>query len=439
MQAAGRLPLEDGVREVISMSVFERFASEYIGSSGGSTPLSDPPVDPFDSPSGGSAPPSATHPRRGPRRLAIVATVVALVGMVGVLLLGPSTASAGSSTVLSGIAPIAAVSQPVTAIGGASVQAATVAANVGPALVDINTVVQTATGSGTAAGTGIILTSGGEVLTNNHVVQGATSITVQIAGRTGSYTASVIGVDPTADVALIQVNGVFGLPTATLADSSTLQAGESVVAIGNAGGVGGAPSVTQGTIVALGQSITATDGATSEQLTGMIQSDATIAPGDSGGAIVNSADQVVGMITAGQSTTRNGATEVGFAIPTDNALAGVNQIRAGQASSQVILGQVGYLGISVTDLTPSIAAQLGLSITSGAVVVGVISGSPADQAGLAQDAVITEVAGNPINSTTDLGNVLHSFKPGDQVQVTWTDQASTSHTVTITLTTGPAI
>ena len=367
------------------------------------------------------------------------ATLVAVIGMVGVLLLGSNTASAGSTTVLSATAPIAAVSQPASALSGGSVQASAIAAKVDPAVVDINTVFQTASGSGTAAGTGIILTSTGEVLTNNHVVNGATSITVQIPGRTGTYTASVVGVDPTADIALIQLNSVSGLPTATLADSSTLQAGETVVAIGNAGGVGGAPSVTQGTIVALDQSITASDGATSEQLTGMIQSNAIIAPGDSGGPLVNSAGQVVGMITAGQSTSRNGATQIGFAIPTDNALSVVNQVRAGQAGSQVILGQVGYLGISVTELTPAIAAQLGLNITSGALVVGVISGSPADQAGMGQYAVITGVAGTSIGSSTDLGNVLHTYKPGDQVQVTWTDQASTSHTATITLTTGPAI
>jgi S1-C subfamily serine protease len=367
------------------------------------------------------------------------ATLVAVIGMVGVLLLGSNTASAGSTTVLSATAPIAAVSQPASALSGGSVQASAIAARVDPAVVDINTVFQTASGSGTAAGTGIILTSTGQVLTNNHVVNGATSITVQISGRTGAYTASVIGVDPTADIALIQLNGVSGLPTATLADSSTLQAGETVVAIGNAGGVGGAPSVTQGTIVALDQSITASDGATSEQLTGMVQSNAIIAPGDSGGPLVNSAGQVVGMITAGQSTSRNGATEIGFAITTDNALSVVNQIRAGQGGSQIILGQVGYLGISVTDLTPAIAAQLGLNITSGALVVGVISGSPADQAGMGQYTVITEVAGTSISSSTDLGGVLHTYKPADQVQVTWTDQASTSHTAVITLTTGPAI
>jgi S1-C subfamily serine protease len=402
--------------------------------------------DQIDSPTGDLTPPTLPpqptikhQSRRGPRRFAFGATLVAVVGLVSVLMLGTNTASAGNSTVLSATAPLAAVSQPASALGGGSVQASTIAAGVDPAVVDINTVFQSASGSGTAAGTGIILTSSGEVLTNNHVVDGATSITVTIAGRSGTYTASVIGVDPTIDVALIQVNGVSGLPTATLADSSTLQAGETVVAIGNAGGAGGTPRVTEGSVVALGQSITATDGASSEQLTGMIQSDATIAPGDSGGPLVNSAGQVVGMITAGQSNSRNGSTQIGFAIPTDNALTVVNQIRAGEASSQVILGQVGYLGVSVTNLTPAIAAQLGLNITSGALVVGVVTGSPADQAGMAQYAVITDVAGTPISSTTDLGALLHADKPGDQVQVTWTDQASINHTATITLTTGPAI
>ena len=402
----------------------EDFASE----SGALTPPIAPP-----------AAPASTQTRRGPRRLAIVATAVAFIGMVGVLLLGSNSASAGNTTVLSATAPITAVPQSASALSGGSISASAVAARVDPSVVDINTVFQSASGSGTAAGTGIILTSTGEVLTNNHVVSGATSITVQIAGRAGSYTATVLGVDPTADVALIQIDGVSGLPAATLADSSTLQAGESVVAVGNAGGVGGAPSVSQGTVVALGQSITASDGATSEQLTDMIQSNASIAPGDSGGALVNSAGQVVGMITAGQSTSRNGATQIGFAIPTNDALAVVNQIRAGQAGSQVILGQVGYLGITVTDLTPAIAARLGLSMTSGALVVGVSTGSPADQAGMGQYAVITDVAGTAIASSADLGNVLHSYKPGAQVEVTWTDQASTSHTATITLTTGPAL
>lgn len=400
--------------------------------------------EPNGSQSGAAAPTNGpekgrAHGRLGPRMLA-AAVAVALLGMAGAVSLGLNTARAGStSAVLSATAPISAVSQPASAYTGGSLQALTIAANVDPALVNINTVFQTATASGTAAGTGIIVTSTGQILTNNHVVEGATSIMVQIAGR-GSFPAHVLGVDPTADIALIQIDGVAGLlPTATLANSSTLQPGEPVVAIGNAGGLGGTPSVSQGTIVALGQSITATGGATPEYLTGLILSNASIAPGDSGGALVNSAGQVIGMITAGQSPTSGTTTTVGFAIPTNNALAIVNQIRAGQASAQVILGQVGYLGISATDLTPAIAAQLGLNLTSGAIVVGVATGSPAELAGMTQGSVITNIGGAPISAVAELGDALHSHKPGDQVQVTWTDMASASHTATITLTTGPAL
>jgi S1-C subfamily serine protease len=400
--------------------------------------------EPNGSPSGATAPTNGpekgrAHGRLGPRMLA-AAVAVAFLGMAGAVSLGLNTARAGtSSAILSATAPITAVSQPASAYTGGSLQALAIAANVDPALVNINTVFQTATASGTAAGTGIIVSSTGQILTNNHVVEGATSIMVQIAGR-GSFPAHVLGVDPTADIALIQVDGVAGLlPTATLANSSTLLPGEPVVAIGNAGGLGGTPSVSQGTIVALGQSITATGGATPEYLTGLILSNASIAPGDSGGALVNSGGQVIGMITAGQSPTSGTTTTVGFAIPTNYALAIVNQIRAGQASAQVILGQVGYLGISATDLTPAIAAQLGLNLTSGALVVGVATGSPAELAGMTQGSVITDVAGTPISTVAELGDALHSHKPGDQVQVTWTDMASSSHTATITLTTGPAL
>jgi S1-C subfamily serine protease len=398
----------------------------------------NPPADPTELFAGGSAPPSKTPPRLGLRILAVVATVALLV-VTAVLYLGLQTAPAGSGTMLASGAPIATVPQAAAATTGAGANAQAVATMVAPAVVDINTVFQAANGSGRAAGTGIVVTSSGEVLTNNHVVEGATSIAVQISGRAGSYTAHVLGVDPTADVALIQVDGVSGLATATLADSSTLQTGEPVVAIGNAGGVGGAPSVSQGVIVALEQSITAGGGATAEQLTGMIQSDASIAPGDSGGPLVNTAGQVIGMITAGQSTSRGGASTVGFAIPTNTALAIVNQIRAGQASPQVILGEVGYMGVNVTDLTPARAARLGLGITSGALVVAVVSGSPADRAGVPQYAVITDVAGSPIRSAADLGTALHSHHAGDEVRITWTDPVGASHTATVTLTTGPAL
>jgi S1-C subfamily serine protease len=374
-------------------------------------------------------------------RLATIGVAICLIGLIGGLGIGWSLARSHAipTTTTATQGPIAAVPQTGAGSAGSSSLAA-LAAKVDPVVVDVNTVIQTANGSGSAAGTGIILTSTGEVLTNNHVVSGSTSITVTIAGRSGTYVAQVVGVDPTKDVALIQVEGVSGLPTATLADSSTLQVGEAIVAFGNALGQGGAPSVTQGSVVALDQSLTASDGTSSEQLTGMVQIDASIAPGDSGGPIVNTAGQVVGMITAGQSTGRvSTATTVGFAIPTNTALTVVNQIRSGQASSEVILGQVGFLGVQVTDLTSRNAAQLGLSSTSGALITGVVAGSPAEGAGIGRYSVITSVDGTAIDSPATLGTALHSHKPGDQVAVAWVDNGGSSHTASITLTTGPAI
>ena len=395
-------------------------------------------------PAGDGPQPPDGHRRGGitaALRLATIGVAICLIGLIGGLGIGWSLARSHAvpTTTTATQGPIATVPQTGAGSAGSSSLAA-LAAKVDPVVVDVNTVIQTANGSGSAAGTGIILTSTGEVLTNNHVVSGSTSITVTIAGRSGTYAAQVVGVDPTKDVALIQVEGVSGLPTATLADSSTLLVGEAIVAFGNALGQGGAPSVTEGSVVALDQSLTASDGTGSEQLTGMVQIDASIAPGDSGGPIVNSGGQVVGMITAGQSTGRvSTATTVGFAIPTNTALTVVNQIRSGQASSEVILGQVGFLGVQVTDLTARNAAQLGLSSTSGALITGVVAGSPAEDAGIGRYSVITSVDGTAIDSSATLGTALHSHKPGDQVAVAWVDNGGSSHTASITLTTGPAI
>ena len=346
----------------------------------------------------------------------------------------PRTSEPSSST-----APIAAVT-PSANLNG-TINAAAIAAKVDPAIVDINTVVQGSSGSGAAAGTGMIITSSGEVLTNNHVVDQSISISVTIAGHTGTYPAHVIGVSPTSDVALIQIEGVSGLPTVTLADASSVKVGDPVVALGNALGQGGTPAVTQGQVTAVDQTITASEGnGRSETLSGMIQSDATISPGDSGGALLNSAGQVIGMITAGEAQGfRTTSSTIGYAITTNSALAVVNQIRSGQASATVIIGPVGYLGVSIRDLTPQLAAQLGLNTTSGALVWTVLAGSPAEQAGIARLSVITAVGGTAVSSSTTLGNAVHAYKPGASVAVTWVDQGGASHTKTLTLTTGPNI
>jgi len=339
----------------------------------------------------------------------------------------------------SSTAPISAVTPSTNHNGTINAQA--IAAKVDPALVDINTVVQTATSTGAASGTGMIITSSGEVLTNNHVVDQSISISVTIAGRAGSYKAHVIGVSPAADVALIQIEGVSGLPTVTFADSSSVKVGDPVVALGNALGQGGTPALTQGQVTAVNQTITASQGSgRSETLTGMIQSDANISPGDSGGALVNSAGQVIGMITAGEAQGfRTTVSPIGYAVNTNSALTVVNEIRAGHASADVIIGPVGYLGVQIRDLNPALAAQVGLNITSGPVVWAVQAGSPAEQAGMTRLSVITAIGGTSVDSSQTLGNALHAYKPGANVAVSWIDQNGASHTKTLTLTTGPNI
>ncbi len=323
-----------------------------------------------------------------------------------------------------------AIASPTTGPINGSAGANAIAAKVDPAIVDINTVV----GSSQAAGTGMILTSGGEVLTNNHVVNGSSSIRVAIAAHSGTYTAHVIGVAPHADVALIQIEGVSNLPTITITSSSTLKIGDSIVALGNALGLGGTPTVSTGSVIALNQSITASEGSgKSEQLAGMIQSDAPISPGDSGGPIVNSAGQVVGMITAGDvQGFRSQTSTVNYAIPSDTLLSYANKINAGVASSDIIYGQVGLMGVSVQDLSADITAQLGFNVSSGAYVRDVSPGSPAESGGITPGSVITSVGGTKVTSSATLGTAIQAHKPGEQISVTWVDQHGT-HTATVTL------
>jgi S1-C subfamily serine protease len=394
--------------------------------------------EPVATPGGWWAPPAPPVASPTPdtmwHRIAAAVVLAAVVAAAGGIGIGWSLARVVSTRTEQSSTPIHSVNPGSQSNG--SINATAIAAKVDPAIVDINTV----TASGNAAGTGMILTSSGEVLTNNHVIDGATSIRVTIAGRSGTYVADVVGVDPTVDVALLQIEGVSGLPTVTLASSSSLQVGEAVVALGNALGAGGTPSETEGTITALDQTITASEGrGVSEQLSGLIQNDAPIAPGDSGGPLVNSAGQVVGMITAGETQGfRNTNSTVGYAITADAALNVVNQIRSGQSSSEVIIGPVGFIGVEVRDLDSATASQLGLNLSSGALVVGVQAGTPASAAGITQDSVITAVGGSAVTSTATLGAAIHVHKPGDRVSVTWVNHSGT-HTAAVTLVAGPAI
>ena len=306
--------------------------------------------------------------------------------------------------------------------GTTSTTTATAAQQIG--VVDIDTVLGYQ--QARAAGTGIVLSSTGEILTNNHVVDGATRISVTVVSTGKTYKASVVGTSPTQDVAVIQLSGASGLATAHLGDSSSLHTGAGVTGVGNAGGSGGTPSAATGVITALNQQLTASDsnGQNSEQLTGMIQTNAPISAGDSGGPLYDTSNRVIGVDTA--AATNGRSTVAGYAIPINRAVSVAQQIESGVASSTIHIGYPGFLGVSVADAS------------NGALIEGVVSGGPADKAGISTGDVVTAVNGRTVTSASSLKSTMTGAKPGQQVRVTWTDQSGNSHTATVTLIQGPA-
>jgi S1-C subfamily serine protease len=382
-------------------------------------------------------------PRRPIGRVVLAAVVAGLVlvasgvGIGWVLTRGDSSSGAR--------APLGAVSTAPRIEANQDLDAEAVADKVEPAVVNINTVLDAnpfddVPARGRGAGTGMIVTSDGQVLTNNHVIEGATTIEVTVAGRSQAYVAHFVGAAPDDDVALLQIQGVSGLPTVALADSSRLEVGQEVLAIGNALGRGGPPTVTEGRISALDRTITISDGrGGTERLSGLIQTDAAIQPGDSGGPLVNSASQVVGMITAGSRDSRfESGSRFGFAISSSTALSIVNEIRAGRASSSIIIGEPGFLGVEVQELDAATADRLGLGSTEGVLIVGATPGTPAARVGISEGSVITAIDGQRISSIDELGAALHQHGPGEEVRVTWVDENGT-HTATARLISGPAI
>ena len=363
-------------------------------------------------------------------------------------------ASAGVAAVLA-VVGVGAVN----ALGSTTLTTAQIAAKVNPGLVDV--VSTLGYQNGEAAGTGMVLTSTGEVLTNNHVIDGATSIKARDVGNGRTYTAKVVGYDKTRDVAVLQLVNASGLTTVSLS-SSGVQSGQKVVALGNALGKGGTPSVATGKVTATGRTITASDesAANAERLHGLIQTNAGIQPGDSGGPLVNTAGDVVGMNTAASSnisTTAFGtqsqkpATQA-FAIPISHATTIADQIEAGKASSTVHIGATPFLGVQVSSSSAGSTGGdggyggyfgngyggSGSSTVSGTSVAGVVSGSAAAQAGLTQGDVITSVAGHTITTPTGVSSALAQHHPGDKISIGWTDQTGQSHTATVQLGAGPA-
>jgi S1-C subfamily serine protease len=341
-----------------------------------------------------------------------------------------------------------------------------IASKVDPGVVDVTSTLGYQDAE--AMGTGIVLTASGEILTNNHVINGATSISVTDIGNGKTYKATVVGYDESKDVAVLQLTGASGLTTAPLGDSSTVNVGSSVVGIGNAGGAGGTPSTAAGTVTALNQSITASDesSGSSEQLSGLIQTNADIQSGDSGGPLANSAGEVIGMDTAastsyqfsgngdngnsgsgfgdngygygsngssgsdGSTGSGSDSTTQGYAIPINTALSIAKEIEAGQGSATVHIGATAFLGIELES-----SAATG---SAGVAIAGAQAGTPAAAAGLENGDTITALNGKSVSTGTDIQETLIGLKPGDKVSVSWTDTSGASHTTTVTLAAGPA-
>jgi S1-C subfamily serine protease len=281
-----------------------------------------------------------------------------------------------------------------------------------------------------AAGTGMVLTPSGEVLTNNHVIRGATTIKLVVPNTGRTYTAHVVGYDVADDVAVLQAVGASNMTTVTTSISK-VAVGDAVTAIGNAGGTGRLASAT-GAVTRLHDSVVVGDdegGAT--RLTGMIGVNASVIPGDSGGPLMNSADEVIGMDTAGSTgpTFRSTDSTQAYAIPIAKALSIEKKVVAGARSTRVHIGETPFMGVQVTGNERGV---------TGAVIAGVTPGSPAASAGLAPGDVVTAVNGHHTSSPASLTSSLLAKNPGDRVTITFADQDGTSHAVSLTLASGPA-
>ena len=290
-----------------------------------------------------------------------------------------------------------AVDRASSSLDGESLDIAGVIAKAEPSVVTIS--VSTRGGSG--AGTGVILTADGEILTNAHVVDGASTVRVTLSGESQSREAEVVGTDPSADLALLRIPDASGLPAADLGSSDALQVGDDVVAIGNALGLRGNPTVTRGIVSGLNRSLE-TEGGT---MTGLVQTDASISSGNSGGPLVNAAGEVVGINTAvAASNARTAAENVGFAIAIDKALPVIDRLRGDAPAS----ADQAVLGVRISDPTDG---------SRGATVATVESGSAAADAGIQEGDLITKLGDDTIDGAASLSGAVRSHQPGDKVTI----------------------
>jgi S1-C subfamily serine protease len=307
--------------------------------------------------------------------------------------------------------------------GEATATASTAAQQVG--IVTINTTLNYDPNE-QAAGTGMILTSNGYILTNNHVVESSTSISVTVESTGKTYTATVVGTDKTADVAVLKLTGASGLTPVTFDSTEKVTVGQSIYSVGNAEGTGNLVTAV-GTVGAVNQSLSigSDQSETPENLSGLIQLNSDVVSGDSGGPLFDKSGRVIGIVTAASSGS---STVTGYAINIAQVLKVAKAIEAGSASSDIVIGYPAFAGISIPQ-TPS---------ADGVPVASTFPGSPANVAGIGEGDVITAVNGVAMTSADQLTAAIQAHKVGDSVSITWLDPSGVSHTATITLVAGPA-
>ena len=303
----------------------------------------------------------------------------------------------------------------------AAATASTASQKVG--VVTINTVLDY-TAQDQAAGTGMIISSDGLILTNNHVVEGSTSISVTVESTGKTYKATVVGTDQKADVAVLKLTGASGLSTVSFAPTATVTAGDSIYSVGNAEGTGNLVTAV-GTVGATGQKLTIQgDGVTkAESLSGLIELDSDVVSGDSGGPLFDKAGDVIGIVTAASSGS---SSVTGYAINIASVLKTADQIKAGTATTDIVIGTPAFLGValSTTSTVPLVSATF--------------PGMPAANAGIAAGSTITSFNGTKVTTASQLSALIASHSVGDRVTVMWSGRTGNSHTATVTLAAGPA-